>query len=148
MCSSYMCFFFSSRRRHTRCALVTGVQTCALPIWLIVADEGPVEDGDRAGEHPFHRLVGAALRIAPPVDRHRYGARDVAVEDRRADAARAIALPPAWAGAGEAGKLLAEILSHVVALELPLGEDGEAAFLLPAHRRLLLHLQIAGVGGI
>src|SRR3546814_5440406 len=26
--------FFSSRRRHTRCALVTGVQTCALPILL------------------------------------------------------------------------------------------------------------------
>src|SRR3546814_4743008 len=25
-------FFFTSRRRHTRCALVTGVQTCALPI--------------------------------------------------------------------------------------------------------------------
>src|SRR3546814_1795211 len=25
-------FFFSSRGRHTRCALVTGVQTCALPI--------------------------------------------------------------------------------------------------------------------
>src|SRR3546814_7426049 len=42
-----MCgFFFSSRRRHTSCALVTGVQTCALPIctwavaipgWLLVA---------------------------------------------------------------------------------------------------------------
>src|SRR3546814_5790359 len=28
-------FFFSSRRRHTRCALVTGVQTCTLPIWRI-----------------------------------------------------------------------------------------------------------------
>src|SRR3546814_9916281 len=27
-------FFVSSRRRHTRCALVTGVQTCALPILL------------------------------------------------------------------------------------------------------------------
>src|SRR3546814_4518684 len=27
-----MSFFFSSRRRHTRCALVTGVQTCALPL--------------------------------------------------------------------------------------------------------------------
>src|SRR3546814_6030390 len=27
-----MFFFFSCRRRHTRCALVTGVQTCALPI--------------------------------------------------------------------------------------------------------------------
>src|SRR3546814_15952972 len=31
----FVCFFFSSRRRHTRCALVTGVQTCALPISLI-----------------------------------------------------------------------------------------------------------------
>src|SRR3546814_18857472 len=30
-------FFFSSRRRHTRCALVTGVQTCALPIFVIDA---------------------------------------------------------------------------------------------------------------
>src|SRR3546814_1802720 len=28
----FVLFFFSSRRRHTRCALVTGVQTCALPI--------------------------------------------------------------------------------------------------------------------
>src|SRR3546814_9688610 len=28
-------FLFSSRRRHTRCALVTGVQTCALPICFI-----------------------------------------------------------------------------------------------------------------
>src|SRR3546814_8350014 len=32
-------FFFSSRRRHTRCALVTGVQTCALPICI-----GPFQD--------------------------------------------------------------------------------------------------------
>src|SRR3546814_4195342 len=31
-------FFFSSRRRHTRCALVTGVQTCALPIYLTDAE--------------------------------------------------------------------------------------------------------------
>src|SRR3546814_8481133 len=30
--SFHLFFFFSSRRRHTRCALVTGVQTCALPI--------------------------------------------------------------------------------------------------------------------
>src|SRR3546814_714611 len=29
----FLCFFCSSRRRHTRCALVTGVQTCALPIY-------------------------------------------------------------------------------------------------------------------
>src|SRR3546814_3916078 len=32
MCLYFVYFFFSSRRRHTRCALVTGVQTCALPI--------------------------------------------------------------------------------------------------------------------
>src|SRR3546814_12718066 len=29
---------FSSRRRHTRCALVTGVQTCALPIYTLYFD--------------------------------------------------------------------------------------------------------------
>src|SRR3546814_1610091 len=29
----FLVFFFLSRRRHTRCALVTGVQTCALPIY-------------------------------------------------------------------------------------------------------------------
>src|SRR3546814_16011985 len=38
----FLCFFFSSRRRHTRCSLVTGVQTCALPVaaagWLLAAD--------------------------------------------------------------------------------------------------------------
>src|SRR3546814_1701942 len=28
-------FFLSSRRRHTSCAIVTGVQTCALPIWRV-----------------------------------------------------------------------------------------------------------------
>src|SRR3546814_9009024 len=33
MCIDCFYFFFSSRRRHTRCALVTGVQTCALPIY-------------------------------------------------------------------------------------------------------------------
>src|SRR3546814_1759959 len=32
MCCCLCMFFFTSRRRHTRCALVTGVQTCALPI--------------------------------------------------------------------------------------------------------------------
>src|SRR3546814_7887519 len=31
----FVSFFFSSRRRHTSCALVTGVQTCALPIFLV-----------------------------------------------------------------------------------------------------------------
>src|SRR3546814_8953512 len=36
--SFFLFVFFSSRRRHTRCALVTGVQTCALPIYSISGD--------------------------------------------------------------------------------------------------------------
>src|SRR3546814_3925240 len=40
----YWFFFFSSRRRHTRCALVTGVQTCALPILFITHDLGVVAE--------------------------------------------------------------------------------------------------------
>src|SRR3546814_9765932 len=43
-------FFFSSRRRHTRCALVTGVQTCALPIYPeatvgMLQQEPPLSEG-------------------------------------------------------------------------------------------------------
>src|SRR3546814_5943001 len=44
-CSSSL--FLSSRRRHTRCALVTGVQTCALPISRVRALEA---DGRPFGE--------------------------------------------------------------------------------------------------
>src|SRR3546814_3994278 len=46
-----MIFFFSSRRRHTRCALVTGVQTCALPILKLT------------GEDVRLRIAGRALRV-------------------------------------------------------------------------------------
>src|SRR3546814_10002656 len=42
------CFFFcSSRRRHTRCALVTGVQTCALPIYQKAGDTYQIPNPDR-----------------------------------------------------------------------------------------------------
>src|SRR3546814_4506897 len=40
---STSCFFFSCRRRHTRCALVTGVQTCALPILFAYLQFNSVE---------------------------------------------------------------------------------------------------------
>src|SRR3546814_16525437 len=61
--------FFTGRRRHTRCALVTGVQTCALPIWT--ADrrartrrrQGGAEDSrpaphvpTQATDHLMHQL--------------------------------------------------------------------------------------------
>src|SRR3546814_7465751 len=47
------CFFFSSRRRHTRCALVTGVQTCALPIFAVEKNL----EAFLASGHPGAKLV-------------------------------------------------------------------------------------------
>src|SRR3546814_14003679 len=61
-CASFLVvisFFFSSRRRHTRCALVTGVQTCALPI----------SSGSTHSSHREHRHAGAtppSFRLHPP----------------------------------------------------------------------------------
>src|SRR3546814_16871737 len=55
----YVVFFFSSRRRHTRCALVTGVQTCALPISADARagdESGPVMVADRYRIHPDQPL--------------------------------------------------------------------------------------------
>src|SRR3546814_10872908 len=51
-------FFFSSRRRHTRCALVTGVQTCALPIYQAVASGLQGLPLDRTGELVYFGLAG------------------------------------------------------------------------------------------
>src|SRR3546814_3817404 len=44
-------FFFSSRRRHTRCALVTGVQTCALPISGQLRHRAQMPRVGQGGEH-------------------------------------------------------------------------------------------------
>src|SRR3546814_4282037 len=58
-----MILFFSSRRRHTRCALVTGVQTCALPIFLQhVLDQ--VNAAARAIEFVAEKDIGRAGRGA------------------------------------------------------------------------------------
>src|SRR3546814_9362699 len=68
-------FFFSSRRRHTICALVTGVQTCALPICLVLLLFGGA--GGLAGAWVAGRIpsrwgmpslivcAGAAALVAP-----------------------------------------------------------------------------------
>src|SRR3546814_10340803 len=45
VCLCILSFFFSSRRRHTRCALVTGVQTCALPIYYLCNSKAVVDFG-------------------------------------------------------------------------------------------------------
>src|SRR3546814_2363517 len=58
---NFLLFFFSSRRRHTRCALVTGVQTCALPICRnkIVAT---LDDGLRRAREYVFPLENARVR--------------------------------------------------------------------------------------
>src|SRR3546814_9136961 len=68
-------FCFSSRRRHTRCALVTGVQTCALPIWMryidaaarVKQERDTVRDEQRKAEVIAH-AVEAAGQMGLPTD--------------------------------------------------------------------------------
>src|SRR3546814_7473225 len=59
----YVFFFFASISRHTRCALVTGVQTCALPIfWVpIIAGLFWLLSHDGAGWLVFALLPGVLL---------------------------------------------------------------------------------------
>src|SRR3546814_2564749 len=64
----FACVFFSSRRLHTRCALVTGVQTCALPILMQRrADSEFVCDIDlalsKSEENPVYDIQYAHARI-------------------------------------------------------------------------------------
>src|SRR3546814_3743323 len=58
---------FSSRRRHTRCALVTGVQTCALPIFSVEDKNGPSTSSGRtelgAGQEKPVTFNAAALLL-------------------------------------------------------------------------------------
>src|SRR3546814_12970239 len=72
--------FFSSRRRHTRCALVTGVQTCALPISppyqpLFDWAEGRA-DQPTAGNTPVFR----PFMLAPPLEERQIDLADSGVE--------------------------------------------------------------------
>src|SRR3546814_4042998 len=58
VCDDCFSFFFSSRRRHTRCALVTGVQTCALPIYAANANAYAGADGQ---DFPLIRDKGQVI---------------------------------------------------------------------------------------
>src|SRR3546814_9177334 len=58
-CSLFHDFCFSSRRRHTRCALVTGGQTCALPICMRTSASNIYAAGD-CTDQPQYVYVAAA----------------------------------------------------------------------------------------
>src|SRR3546814_3024669 len=58
-------FLFSSRRRHTRCALVTGVQTCALPIYAAYRSAASPSEVEAA---KIYRNYSATLAAYQSVD--------------------------------------------------------------------------------
>src|SRR3546814_5629803 len=66
--SLFLCFLFSSRRRHTSCALVTGVQTCALPISIRSAVRSTGDRRFPCCSRPVPDSGGSlsAASIAPP----------------------------------------------------------------------------------
>src|SRR3546814_2456823 len=67
---SIVVFCFSSRRRHTRCALVTGVQTCALPISrLLVQLRSAMKIEKMTLRFTSAALALAALSACGPVNR-------------------------------------------------------------------------------
>src|SRR3546814_5615243 len=65
------CFFFSSRRRHTRCALVTGVQTCALPIcsFSIPPTSSRRNGSDSRSTRPCGRVMTTAIVACAQIGR-------------------------------------------------------------------------------
>src|SRR3546814_10390115 len=67
-------FFFSSGRRHTICALVTGVQTCALPIWKAMeeARRDMREGAARIGIGDMYRALHPRFRPRDDRDRARF----------------------------------------------------------------------------
>src|SRR3546814_1355678 len=62
--STSVMFFFSSRSRHTRCALVTGVQTCALPICFQALVSTRIDAQERSQVHVHiqgQAMIGASV---------------------------------------------------------------------------------------
>src|SRR3546814_4446152 len=126
-------FFFSSRRRHTRCALVTGVQTCALPIYIgdlrticnawwdrsrtgrsatfqrcLPVPEAADDDGDRGSGHAQLNFPAGVLDIGE------------VVVDLGGDAARTGCVPAAnlcETGNPRAHKMTVRIPRNIMAIE-------------------------------
>src|SRR3546814_83051 len=89
-----MVFFLASRRRHTRCALVTGVQTCALPISLpmvaiplaLTAQPAMARDADQRTYHLPAQSLAAALRAVAALSGRSIVAPAALIADRQAPA--------------------------------------------------------------
>src|SRR3546814_9046979 len=132
----FVLFFFSSRRRHTRCALVTGVQTCALPI---LAVPGSPHDPRAQGCNLLIRegatliqTVDDVLEAVGPID-----ARMVREPVRR----YAAAPTPMDASDGERRSLIDLLGPTPVAVDALVRQSGQAASTV---QLLLLDLELAG----
>src|SRR3546814_6025396 len=98
-------FFFTSRRRHTSCALVTGVQTCALPIYL--ARPGDHVDPDHAVELALGLGDPGVARAGDDID----GLDPIGAVSERGDRLRA-ADPPYFIDTTEFGGREDEWIDH------------------------------------
>src|SRR3546814_19814939 len=90
-CAFCLFFFFSSRRRHTRCALVTGVQTCALPISSVRPLNAAFSEA--AGRYGDLRIWSKSFNRAQR-SRHFTGFPDPALFDHFAHSGRRLLTPP------------------------------------------------------
>src|SRR3546814_20376649 len=107
-------FWFSSRRRHTRCALVTGVQTCALPIsgsnvsllignptnaaitdMTIWASWGPL---NADGNPDYSKAASGALKIKGEIPGGRWSSNKVIIDGTKTDRFGFMAIPGVLVG--------------------------------------------------
>src|SRR3546814_3052582 len=144
-------FFFSSRRRHTRCALVTGVQTCALPIFKPseAAEQGPLlPDIDI----DVRKLEIGQFVIEPPVTGQRHIATfsgDAKIADRHVQLSiKARALRGRGIAGGDRIELALNAAPQTNRLDIQLTLDAPANGLVSGltGNTKGLHMQIGGKG--
>src|SRR3546814_19648403 len=108
-------FFFSSRRRHTMCALVTGVQTCALPISEELAQQ-------RALQRKVYEAGYAGITL--PAE---YGGQGLSSAHQRVwqeeSSGYALPLPGGIASGVKMGLVLPTLLPHAKSEDRRVGKD-------------------------
>src|SRR3546814_6945992 len=147
-----MNFFFSSRRRHTRCALVTGVQTCALPICVLVCVHGLSRNGRDFDE--LAEALSDTYRVVCPDVVGRGESDWLAVKEQYDyrlycnDMAMLIAATGAkvvdWVGTsmgGIIGMMMARSEENTTALQ-SLMRSSYAVFCLTKITKLVIHIQL------
>src|SRR3546814_20593365 len=111
---SSLIVFYSSRRRHTSCALVTGVQTCALPF----STPRRAEEGALRAERPRRHRLGIVARGRDEHRRERVAERHRAARGHRRDRGPQNVVPVVEVGVGDTKSVRA---GTSVSVRVPLG---------------------------